>query len=57
MSTCSAAFTSAWRKTGMIGNDTRISRTLMRKFCTTAIHNHNKEVKGSVAPYMAHSEF
>ena len=52
----SAALTSAWRKAGMIGNDRRISGTLMRKSCTTAVHNHNNEVKGSVATYMAHSE-
>ena len=52
----SAALTSAWRKAGMIGNDTRISGTLMRKSCTTAVRNHNKEVKGSVAAHMAHSE-
>lgn len=57
MSRCSAALTSACRKAGMIGNDTRISRTLMRKFCTTAVRNHNKEVKESVAAHMAHSEF
>ena len=52
----SAALTSAWRKAGMIGNDTRISGTLMRKSCTTAVRNHNKGVKGSVAAHMAHSE-
>ncbi|KAL9958722.1 hypothetical protein ACROYT_G035774 [Oculina patagonica] len=52
----SPALTSAWRKSGMIGNDTRISGTLMRKSCTTAVRNHNKEVKGSVAAHMAHSE-
>ena len=52
----SAALTSAWRKAGMIGNDRRISGTLMRKSCTTAVRNHNNEVKGSVAAHMAHSE-
>ena len=52
----SAALTSAWRKAGMIGNDRRISGTLMRKSCTTAIRKHNNEVKGSVAAHMAHSE-
>ena len=52
----SAALTSAWRKAGMIGNDKRISGTLMRKSCTTAIRKHNNEVKGSVAAHMAHSE-
>ena len=45
----SAALTSAW-------NDTRISGTLMRKSCTTAVHNHNREVKRNVAAHMAHSE-
>lgn len=52
----SAALTSAWRKAGMIGNDRRISGTLMRKSCTTAVRNHNNKVKGSVAAHMAHSE-
>lgn len=40
----------------MIGNDRRISGTLMRTSCTTAVRNHNTEVKGSVAAHMAHSE-
>ena len=52
----STALTSAWRKAGTIGNDTRISGTLLRKSCTTAIRTHNKEAKGNVAAHMAHSE-
>ena len=52
----SSALTSAWRKAGMIDNETRISGTLMRKSCTTAIRQYNKGVKGNVAAYMAHSE-
>ena len=52
----SGALTSAWRKAGMIGNDRRISGTLMRKSCTTAVRNHNNKVKGSVAANMALSE-
>ena len=52
----SAALTSAWRKAGMIGNDRRISGTLMRKSCPTAALKRNNEVKGSVAAHMAHSE-
>lgn len=31
--------------------------TLMRKSCTTAVHNHNRKVKGSVVAYMAHSKY
>ena len=52
----SSALTSAWRKAGMINNETRISGTLMRKSCTTAIRQYNKDVKGNVAAHMAHSE-
>ena len=52
----STALTSAWRKAGMIDKATRISGTLLRKSCTTAIRKHNKEVKGNVAAHMAHSE-
>ena len=52
----SSAITSAWRKGGMIDKETRISGTLMRKSCTTAIRQYNKEVKGNVAAHMAHTE-
>ena len=52
----STALTRAWRKAGTIGNNTRISGTLLRKSCTTAIRTHNKEAKGYVAAHMAHSE-
>ena len=52
----SSAITSAWRKGGMIDKETRISGTLMRKSCTTAIRQYNKEVKGNVTTHMAHTE-
>ena len=52
----SAALTSARRKAGMIGNDRRISGTLMRKSCITAIRKHNNKVKGHVAAHIVHSE-
>lgn len=52
----SSALTSAWRKAGMIDNEARISGTLVRKSCTTAIRQYNKDVKGNVAAHMAHSE-
>ncbi|XP_068696690.1 uncharacterized protein [Montipora foliosa] len=52
----SSAITSAWRKGGTIDKETRISGTLMRKSCTTAIRQYNKEVKGNVAAHMAHTE-
>lgn len=52
----SSALTSAWRKAGMIDNEARISGTLVRKSCTTAIRQYNKDIKGNVAAHMAHSE-
>ena len=51
-----SAITSAWRKSGMINNETRISGTVLRKSCTTSIRQYNKEVKGNVAAHMAHPQ-
>lgn len=52
----SSALTSAWRNGGMIDNEMQISGTLMRKSCTTAICQHNKEVKGNVSAHMAQTK-
>ena len=40
----------------MIDKETRISGTLMRKSCKTAIRQYNNEVKGNVAAQMTHTE-
>ena len=51
-----SAITSAWRKSGMIDKETRISGTVLRKSCTTSIRQYNKEVKGNVAAHIRHPQ-